>query len=342
MKHSNATELWTNPQTELVREFHHISFALFRTDSDEGIIVGARCPDMPRLAVGHSLPEAIGLDDEARRFLHEESGYSRHLFVMTDMGVGILDKMYDRQAGLGLFFHIHGRSDSLARLLNHGVLNAVETEYEISQSIREIGGEVTPWDMASYDALLDAFRALTAYPACTFLPVNERGDLYGSDLEDRMLKMAGFVGCGLHFSQQSQPSRVKCYRPPLLESLLLYLLTEARMASATREAACRISTLDGEDGGNLALTFRYPVEATVINSDLYTSLEKSHRHMTLVCELGGLILQSELHIPSRREIRQGNRLPEVCVTAEWQYDPAVLSTTDLKARIRLLYEKETE
>ena len=341
MKYSNATELWTNPVGGMAQEYRHISYALFRTDSDEWMIVGARCPDMLRLAVGSSLPEAIGLDEEARRFLREESGLPKRLFVMTDMGVGILDKRYDRQAGLGLFCHIHGRPDSIARILNHGVLGDVESEeYEISQAIRAVSGEVTPQDMASYEAWMDAMQALMAYPVGTYIPVNENGELYGTDLRDRMLKMAEFVGCGLRFPEQGIPRSVKCYRPLLLEALLLYWLTEARMASATREATCQISTLEGEETRSFSMVFRYPIEKSLPKSDLYRRLEEIHRHVSWVCELGGLILQTEQNTPTRREKQQGKHLPEFCVIAEWQYDPTVLSTTDLKAKIRLLYEEE--
>lgn len=325
----------------MAQKYRHISYALFRTDNDEWMIVGARCPDMLRLAVGRSLPEAIGLDKEARLFLREESGLSKWLFVMTDMGVGILDKRYDRQAGLGLFCHIHGRPDSIARLLNHGVLGDVESgEYEISQAVRMVSGEVTPQDMASYDALLDAMQAFVAYPVGTYFPVNENGELYGTDLRDRMLKMAEFVGCGLQFPEQGIPRRVKCYRPLLLEALLLYWLTEARMASATREAVCQIFTLEGEETGSLSMVFRYPVEKSMLKSNLYRRLEAMHRHVSWVCELGGLILQTEQNTPTRREKQQGKYLPEFCMIVEWQYDPTVLSTTDLKAKIRLLYEEE--
>ena len=341
MKYSNETELWTNPMGGMAQEYRHISYALFRTDSDDWTIVGARCPDMLRLAVGKSLPEAIGLDEEARRFLREESGLPKRLMVMTDMGVGILDKRYDRQAGLGLFCHIHGRPDSIARLLNHGVLGDVETgKYEISRAVRVVSGEVVPQDMASYDAWLDAMQALTAYPVGTYIPVNENCELYGTDLRDRILKMAEFVGCDLRFSEQGMPYRIKCYRPLLLEVLLLYWLTEARMASATREVTCQISTPEGEETGSLSMVFRYPIEKSLPKSDLYRRLEEIHRHVSWICELGGLILQTEQNPPTRREKQQGKSLPEFCVIAEWLYDPAVLSTTDLKAKIRLRYEEE--
>lgn len=342
MKYSHATELWTNPREGMFQEFHHISYVLFRTDREDGEIVGARCPDMHRLAVGHSLPEVIGLDAEARHFLREESSCSRRLVVMTDIGVGVLDKLYDRQAGLGLLFHIHARPESIARLLNHGVLDIVGEDYVISQAIRGIGGEVTPRDMDSYDALTDAFRTLTTYPIGAFLPVNDRGDLYRSDLENRMMQMARFVGCGIRFSEEKRPNRIRCFRPLLLEALLLYLMTEVRMVSATRGADCRIATVEGEDGGHLALTVRYPIERTAPGTDLYEGVGKCHRHMSWACELGGMSLQKELHTPAHREKCQGTLLSEVCITAEWQHDPAVLPTTDLKAKIQILCEEETE
>ncbi|MBQ3507049.1 MAG: hypothetical protein IJA91_00750 [Clostridia bacterium] len=339
MKRSYENELWTKPDGAMAEGYRHISYALFRTDHDEAKILGARCPDMMCLAVGESLPTAVGLDEEARRFLREESGRLSPLFVMTKFGAAILDKRYDRHAGIGLFLHIHARPESVARLLNHGVLEGAEAGcYGISRAIQAVEGEASTSDLPSYEALSDALRAYMAYPIGEFFPVEGNADLYGADLKDRMLKMAGFVGCGLCVSEEALPKRVKCYRPLLLEALLLSVLTQVRMASATRTATCRISAIGGEENRNAVLSIWYPIETSTLNSDTYRRLEEVHRHLAWVCELGGIILQTSVRMPTHSEKRMGKLLPEVHLTVEWLHDPAVLSTTDLKAKIRLLYQ----
>ncbi len=341
MKRSYAKELWTKPDGGMAEAYRHISYALFRTDRDEGLILGARCPDMLRLAVGESLPAAVGLDEEALQFLREESGCRSSLFVMTDLGIGILDKRYDRHGGIGLFLHIHARPESVARMLNRGTLGHRDAGIcEISQAIREVQGEVTSADVLSYDALYDAFRAYTAYPIGSYFPVDENGDLYGVDLKDQMLKMAEFVGCGLNMEEEPLPRCIKCYRPLLWEALLLSVLTQVRMASATRTADCRITTIDGEENRNVALSIWYPIETSMLNGDTHRRMEEVDRHLAWICELGGINLQTEVRMPTRSEKRMGKLLPEVHITAEWLHDPAVLSTTDLKAKIRLLYSDE--
>lgn len=342
MKHTNMWELWNKSDVDISPDYHHLSYVLFRTDHGECAILGARCPDMTRMAVGRSLPEALGLSREAMRYLLEDATDTGPMFVQTDMGVGILDKRYDRIAGVGLYLHLHGNPESLARLLNHGVWGEqTGGQYRISKRIEAVDGEVTAKDMPAYGALLDAQNVPLGCTETRFLPTESDGALYRDQLCEGLEKMAAFVGCGLRFTADEVPSRIQCYRTGLLEVLLLCLLTEVRMVSATREAVCQLTTLDGEAGGNLSASFRYTVEDALLEGELDRQLDAVHRHLDRVCELSGL----ELHVAPERSARANRHkggLTEMCLTLDWLSNPALLSTTDLKAQLCFSYQKEDD
>lgn len=351
MKRTNSFELWTNPSSALSEGYRHLSYVLFRTDHEDGEILGARCPDVIRMATGGSFPEKGGLCEEARCFLRddsqaasESSSRSELLWISTDMGVGLLDKSFDRDVGLAIYWHIHGRPASLARLVCHGVLGDPEGEMcSVSEAVRQLadGDEVSAGDMPSYKALSDAWNGRMACLSANHLSPDQDGRLYREDLCQYVKDLAAFVGCGFRVEEGNEPTRLKCYRPRLMEALLFCLLTEVRTASATRDAICRISASEGVEDGNLILTLRYPVEDSAVEGDIGQSRERVHRHLGWVSELGGLELHTSLRRPNRSERSRGV-LPEVTVTLEWLTNPAVLSTTDLKAQIRFLYQEESD
>ena len=344
MRYKNTYHAWTDPDGGMSASYHHLSYILFRTDSDEAEIVGARCPDMVAFSAGRSLVDALGLDDEAREYLFGAAEYDALLVVLTDVGLGILDKRYSAYAGLGIYWHLHGRPDGLARLIAGGVLgNPDKGVYRVSRRVTEAAGGVAAvaGDMPSYGALSDGWPILTEKAPGEW----GRGDfgdgIYAETLWNRMDKMAGFVGCGLireDLEDGAWPpaERLRCPRPALLEILLLDLLTEARNESATREAVCRVGRI--EDTGMPRIELRYPVE----DARGETRLAGIHRHLGWVCELSGLKLQSERIPLSRRKRSDGEALSYRKITLEWLHDPAVLSSSDLKARLRLLYEQERE
>ena len=349
MKNNGIYARWTHPALEMPQEYRRVSYAFFLTDGQEGEIVAARSPDPKRLAIGQSLPGVLNLSPEACRYLWKESPDPRPLFVMTDVGLGLLDKRYDRHAGLGLFLHIHGRPGALARLINHGVLGDPQNApFLVSEEVRSKGDRVTSRDYHSYEALMQAKEVLLDSPwrCCSPWQRDDGGRALMSaasidaalidtaDFRDNLEAMAAFVGCDLQIEEGDGSARVRCYRPVLTEAALLCSLTEGATLAHGRRVYARISTLDGRNGGNLALSLRYPVEQAGIQSNLYARVEAMRSRLALHCELCGLDLHGDVRVPARHELREG-QLPEVILTLEWMYDPAVLPTSDLKATLKL-------
>ncbi len=330
---------WLEPEDEWSEACHHLSYILFRTDSEETGVVAARCPDMYYFSVGQNLIDLLSLDEEAQSYLFDSSSESTPLVVRTRVGVGILDKRYESHTGLCVYWHIHGRPEALARLVNLGAMADLSVgAYRISAALRAMRGDLKKTDMPSYHALQDAKeqmrRALDRWPAC-----DGNGCVYRRDLCDTMEGMADFVGCRLVPDlAEDAPARVQCRRPLLLEGLLLCLLTEARTYSATGEAVYRMSTLGGREGEGLFLELSYPIAKT---ERYAAALAMLHRHLNWVSDLGGLDLHAE-EVPLRYGEGKTGKLPQIRITLEWLHDPAVLATSDLKAKIRFLYDREEQ
>ncbi len=350
MKHTNMYHAWTDPDGDMAKAYCHLSYLLFRTDSEAAEIVAARCPDMVTFSAGRGLIDALGLDEEARAYVFSAGEYEAPLVVMTDVGLGVLDKRYDAHAGLGIYWHLHGRPDGLARLLCGGVLgNADRGRYRISRRVMEAAGSetsaLTAEDLPSYRALLDGWPILAGEVPGAWAKSDLDGCMGAEGLGRMVEELAEFAGCGLvreAFGDDGGAERLRCPRPALLEILLLGLLTEARNESATREAVCRIGTI--EETGMLTMELRYPVEDTSGSrrdkNRGEAVLAGLHRHLGWVCELNGLKLQSETLPRSHGKGFDEAYLTERRITLEWLHDPAVLSTSDLKAKIRFLYESE--
>ncbi len=338
MKKTGTYADWTHPGLEMPEAFGRVSYALFLADGQDGEIVASRSPAPARLAPGNGLCGVLGLDDEACRYLWEDSSDPRPLFVMTSVGLGLLDKCYDRHAGLGLFLHIHGRPGALARLINYGGLgHPEESGFRVSEAVRAKGDRITSGDEASYAALLEAKEALFDRP--WKLGSRNRRDAWEpvtmatADVRDALCRMAAFAGG--HFTwEEAEPSRLSCYRLPLTEAALLCMASEVAAFAADGSAKARISTLDGREDGGLALTLTYSVEKSILGGDLYQSLEAVRSRLAVLWEPCGLELHADVRHPRYGEKREG-RLPEVTLSLEWLYDPALLPTSDLKARLGL-------
>lgn len=330
---------WVEPEDEWSESCHHLSYILFRTDSEETGVVAARCPDMYYFSVGQNLIDLLSLDEEAQSYLFDSSSESTPLVVRTRVGVGILDKRYESHTGLCVYWHIHGRPEALARLANLGALTDLSVgAYRISSAVRAMKGDLKKTDMPSYHALQDAKshmnRVSGYWPAC-----DGGGCLYRRDLCDAVERLADFVGCRLVPDlAEDAPARVRCRRPLLLEGILLCLLTEVQTYSASGEAVYRMSTLGGRDGEGLALEFSYPIAKTERHT---ADLAMLHRYLNRVSDLGGLDLHAE-EVPLRYGEGKTGKLPQIRITLEWLHDPAVLATSDLKAKIRFLYDQEEQ
>ena len=299
------------------------------------MILGARCPEPDRFTVGHQLTDGLHLDEEAQAYLF--SSGEAPLFVQTNFGVGILDKRYHRHAGVGIYWHIHGRPDGVARLLNRGVLGAEDRgTYRISQGVAKAGRRVKAFDLPLYENLLDVWRVIGPGPGA-WVSCNRDGCLYGAELVRLMERMSIFVGCRLVRDElATRNGRIKCRRPALLEACLLCLLTEARTFSADGSVSCEVSSLGELDGEGLALAMHYPIEHTMRRGEL---LDLIHRHLGRVGNLDGLDLHAALIPPKRGEKKLG-KLPNMQVNLDWIRDPTVLLTSDLKAKNELEEDEE--
>lgn len=352
MTFSGSHALWRDPDSEISTAFHHLSFTLFRTDLAFGTVVSARVPEAGALAVGDHLPAKLGLSDEAIQYLNRTDTDQPPMFVLTSLGLGILSKKYDRCAGLGLYFHVHCHPESGARLLNNGAFGSPDGGmFLVEARVSAVTGPVTRSDERSYAALLDAWQTVNA--GRDLLPAT-RDEVWVEDIRAAIEAMADFVGCEITFAADSEwgasenhgignlsasqsVRRVKCYRPLLLEAMLLYLLTEIRHLSLTRGATCTIGSSDGGEAMPLAMALRYRLDVRIPQTELL--LVSNHRtHMGHVADFGGLCLQTSLlpawesGVPDLSQERE-----EQEITLEWLFDPAVLPSSDLKAYLHLRY-----
>lgn len=338
MRPSISQLMWTSPDLPMSPAFHRMSFALFRTDGDTGRIIAHRTPDRPMVCLGHYIHETLALDHEAVTYMTQSLGGSAPLFVLTRTGIGLLSSRYSLTAGLGLYLHIHTRPVAAARLINSGVLGSPEgTGFLVSKGIRDLGSAVTSRDERSYPALLTAWEAVRA-GANEVFSVDVAGCLTLSDLKAGISAMADFVGCGVSFTLPKisdcrgdpRNARIRCYRPRALEAILFCLLSEVRDRSETRHGVFRLDPPSREEGG-LSLTLRYPLHPgeTPESKEFYGQV---HRHLMGLAETWGL----DLYAPTRL-LRPGDPdgLPEVTVSLNWLLDPAVLSSSDIKARLSL-------
>jgi hypothetical protein len=331
-------------------EFGRISYALFRTDREMGRVIAFRCPDKDTLQVGGCLQEALHISDESMAHLNRHER-DVPLFVMTDVGLGILSGRYTLHGGMGLFLHIHCHPEAGARLVNSGMLGAENGQnYLRSQRVRDLGGQVTEEDAESYPALMEAWQ--TVHEVFDVFTPDGDGAIPLPRLQEGIDRLAAFAGCELTYSLRKsvlgdtvtafRQGRVHCYSPRLLESVILYLLTEMRDRSATRGGVCRMEA--PEDNGRpivyghkpLRLTFHYPVLPKAPRKEL-SELADAHSYAAQMGNAGGMDLHYSFD-PAHS--RPENAFPEQIVWLEWVENPALLTTTDLKAGYRLEGEEE--
>ena len=343
MRHSYTWDQWENPCADMDEGYHRVSYVLFRSDGGEARILTGRCPDVQGMRSGESLIRAAGLCEEARTYLTR--GDEVPLWVRTKWGVGLLDRRYERHTGIGILWHIHGNPEALACMICENMGCGSEmAHWGISRRIREDADACKQCDEISYGAFAEACRVFAGIEIGRSVPIGTDGSVYGDDLLALVRDMAGFAGCALSVedARNSAIRRVRCYSLPLLESLLLYLLTEARNESATRDAVVRMSAAGDEDGGNLILEIRYPVEKSGHTATARGgSWDDNHRYITVVSEFGGAAFFTEICPLSRRDPLH-RELAEARITLEWLTDPALLPTTDLKAFLQLQESKGNE
>ncbi|MBR6781896.1 MAG: hypothetical protein IKM33_01695 [Clostridia bacterium] len=313
-----------------------MSYVLFRVDGDVGRVVAARLPDDRFLRVGDYVQDRLAFCGDALSYVTRRHDDAPPLFIRTDAGVGILSGRYHLSAGLGLYLHIHTRPSAAARLIHGGALGC-DGDFAVSRELREQIGRPTARDGQTYPALLEAWRAVAAAPREVFSADSDGGISLGG-LRSGIAKLASFVGCEVAFTvrkeQGARPvspyARVKCYRPLLLEGILLCLLSEMRERSATGTVVCRLEP-PSENREGVSLTLRYPLRTRERpgTAEVY---EGVHRCLAVIGESGGLDLYASTRLLPPRD-PQG--LPEAAVTLDWLLDPSVLSSSDIKARLSL-------
>jgi hypothetical protein len=210
-------------------------------------------------------------------------------------------------------------------------------------------GPIRPWDEEAYIALQDAWSEIRDRQREGGVWNGEGKPLLATyELEQGLSELAAFAGVGLSVARDAAypggdegvdplPVSVRCYSPCLLEALLLFHLTAAGQLSADGRAICRVASRG--INRHLLMSLEYPVAEKTLAGEEAIYLQEAFRHMELVAELSGLDLQAAVMMPSRKE-KQAGKLPVMSVCVEWLYDPAILPTADLKARLRLRYGGE--
>ena len=316
--------------------YHHLSYVLFRTDANDTMILGARCPDPKRFPVGYQLTDVLQLDEGTQNYLFSPST-RRPIFAQTNLGVGILDMRYHLQAGFGIYWHIHADPDSVARLVNYDVLGDPDREnYVISRGVAEVGKRVRASDVPCYEILQDVWRVVGPGEGA-WITRNTSDCIYGEDLARLLERMAIFVGCRLTRGEHTMGGvRILCRRPALLEACLLCLLTEVATHSADGEARYEVGSLENVDGAGLAMELRYSIAHTPTRD---ARLDIIHRHLLRVADLGGLLVFSS-EIPLKYGEKKQGKLPQMRINLDWLYDPTVLASSDMKADPKLRRDPE--
>ncbi len=342
MKQIREHMRYTDPQIEgLSPGFHHISYALFRTDGRLGEVVAARWPDVTLVRPGVMIQSALSTDDDAMAYLLRRDRCPAPLFVRTKVGLAMLSRCYDGEAGLGMLLHLHVRPDSGERLLRGGAIGQPSgVRFSVSETIwadeTVAGSRLTAEDAGSFAALLDAYSTVRRLEKGLIPP--DKGGFHtvtARALRETAEELAAFAGCALSVEggDVSDGTPLKCYRPRLAEALLLCVLTEARTAARDRRVTLTVGRLPASDGDRMSLRLWYDVDAPRLPVRVRQEMIRARRYLVGVAELSGLSLHfPPLEVPAERRHLYRGGLPNHGVYLEWEQNPLVLSTSDLKAR----------
>lgn len=332
---------WPLLENDVVAEgYGRMSYVLFRNDHAAREVIASRTPDTA-FTVGSELAAGPLLDAEAVEYLNRTGGEREPLVVFGELGVGLLSKVYDGCAALGLYLHLHLPPEPIARLINSGVLEGQGEDGRPARNarMRSCGDGVSQEDTAYYVPLAtwwdDSRRRLIETSPQSHYRIHSRA------LADAICRMAAFVGCGVTLSTPDawggDGRELTCYNPALVEACLLFLLSEVRERAATRSAEMTLESVNGEAGGGLRVILRY---AVVDDDALYAPIPTAgFSHMAQVAELCGLELYSTFSDVRSDESGEREKLYDCTVVLEWLRDPTTLPTSDLKARLRLIYNE---
>ncbi len=360
MRHTDAYEFLTNPALSTRESFRHLSYAIFRTDADFGQIVATRFPATSASlggtpAVGERLQTRLCLSDEAVAYLLAVGERDTPLFCLGEIGLGLLCKTYDAEAGLGLYLHIHSRPGPAVRLLCAGALGTPSgATFRLSQRIQEMAEPPRRKDAACFESLRDAWQAVQSAKGGLFSTRAEAESLFGGrvlthahdtprqtprQIADVVEHMAAFAGCSVdcRLGGDADTARLSLHRPRLLEGLLLYLLTEVHTHAADGSAVVEIGSVEDPRSRwerRLALSFSYRVDTLHMPIRVRNRLEDTHRYLTEVADRSGLQVRFPRLVPPDLRALGSHKAEDYLfrqtVSCEWLTDPCVLPSRDLK------------
>ncbi len=352
MRYSRLVNAWTAPDDHASDDFHHLSYALFRTDSAFGTVIASRLPDGPVLGIGDIIQSKLAIPDDVMAYLLSGPSGRAPIFLLSSAGLGLISMRYDREAVLGLYLHIHCRPEAGARLINSGALGRENgVHFVCSQGVRAAGDRVRPADMRSYGALLDAWQTVESWcperdwpvPADSFdLSAPVRCPTIGR-LQDMAGKLAAFVGVDLTMEDTDFVRfgrRVFCYRPALLEAVLLYCFSEILHYAVPGTATLSLIDPDVKTTAGvcerLHMRLGYSVDGSCLSVPTRTCLRSSRVLLTFVGRAAGLDVRWEGRLP----LDGAAGVQTVSLT--WTVDPATLPETDLRAGMTLREEDEED
>ena len=155
MSGAYAKHLWQDPCSDMDERFCRVSYILFTAGERDADILTGRCPEGEEIRTGDSLIRVAELDEEAQAYL--TSVDDTPLWIRTKWGVGLLDRRFERHAGIGILWHIHGNPEALACMICENMGRGSEmAHWGISRGIREDADACKQCDETSYGAFAEA------------------------------------------------------------------------------------------------------------------------------------------------------------------------------------------
>ncbi len=322
----------------------HMSYALYRIGTGLGEILASRSPVRSLLRPGDYLQDVLELSPEAVAFMADRYTPHRLMFVISNMGLGLICKTYEATAGMGIYYHFHCRPRSGAKLIKAGLFGRIPTDFLCSERVMTVRGELTVQDESSYPALLNARRALD-FIRDGMLALCGGTRLHVQVLESVITAMAGFVGCEVSFATPCHVSRtpyavkqVICCQPAMLEAFLLYYLTEARSRSEQGSLVCTIGSVGGVEGTMMEMSLWYPLRDPNPSPAEVEQLARREQFFGAISRDGGLLAERRIEWRYVKDGRaRATRRPGQLTTLVWMSDPANPAYFDVKSAVEELW-----
>lgn len=341
---------WTSPDKEMDEGFRHSSVILFTIRQGRDVVLASRCHSSPALPIGGSVFSALDMPGDVCLELLRPAVNKRPMLILTRVGMGIIDRTYAQETGIYLYIHVHSRPRRLAALINSGAFGDPTCGlFWISEGIRKSGYSQGLLRERDYDILADVWSDVQLR-RCGLLHPSKYGMVYRSQIQKLAEQFSRYVGCEVCFDGDYEEwfpmdpnrgyptARMRCYRPRVCEVLLLCLLCEAHRYAKDGHVRMGISTVTGQEGDCLSLSLSYTVDSASRFEKGRLMGDWIHQYLQLVAQTHGMGLSVQTEYPLEGRARYC-RHPEIRITVDWVGDPAVLESTDIKARDWLLDEK---